>query len=185
MGSPNSEQGRRGDEVLHNVKLSTFSISKAPVSQKDYQDVMRNNPSVKININGPVDNVSWHDAVKFCNELSVREKLTPVYVYNDKTVIWNDSANGYRLLTEAEWEYACKTGDADFFGAVEWCWDWYGEYDLNNPTDPKGPNEGMLNQKVVRGLFNSETSKNPSARFYFDSSGKTEKLGFRIARSVK
>ncbi|MDR2731100.1 MAG: formylglycine-generating enzyme family protein [Treponema sp.] len=184
MGSKDSEQKRRGDEVFHNVKLEAFYFSKDPVSQKEYYAVMRNSHGSGENINEPIDNVSWYDAVNYCNELSIREKLTPVYMYRENTVIWNNAANGYRLLTEAEWEYACKTDSVSFFSVSEWCWDWYGEYDLENLTNPQGPGEGLLNQKVVRGYTDNESIKDPSARFYINSSVRMENLGFRVARST-
>jgi formylglycine-generating enzyme required for sulfatase activity len=110
MGSPSSEAERSDHEAQHRVTVSSFSMGQYEVTQREYETVMGNNPSTFKGANLPVENVSWFDAVFYCNQRSVREGLTPAYTINGENVTWNRSANGYRLPTEAEWEYACRAG---------------------------------------------------------------------------
>jgi len=64
--------------------------------------------------NQPVTFVSWNDAVAFCNWKSKKDKLTPCYKIIGDSVVWDKSAKGYRLLTEAEWEYMARSGDKEY-----------------------------------------------------------------------
>jgi len=104
------------DAPPHEVVVSSFYMDKCLVSQEQYQKVMGANPSRWKGDKNPVEQVRWSDAVKFCNQRSLLEKLQPCY--DLKTWKCDFTASGYRLPTEAEWEYACRAGTATayFFG---------------------------------------------------------------------
>jgi sulfatase modifying factor 1 len=111
MGSPTSELGRGGDEVPHPVTLTTdFWMAETEVTKRQYRYLTGDSPSYFKGDDLPVEQVSWYDAVAYCNALSVKEKLTPCYQISGTTVGWGDGlkCTGYRLPTEAEWEYAAN-----------------------------------------------------------------------------
>lgn len=110
MGSPDTEAWRSEDETQHIVTVSDFYMSMYEVTQAEYTEVIGSNPSSFSGDMLPVETVSWLDAIRYCNARSELEGLQPAYFIEGQTVTWNRSADGYRLPTEAEWEYACRAG---------------------------------------------------------------------------
>ena len=115
MGSPDSERQRNKDEAAHSVTISSFYVDPYEVRQSDYEKIMGTNPSHFKGDNLPVENVTWFDAIEYCNRLSQSRGLTPVYTIDGDTVTWDRKADGYRLLTEAEWEYTARAGTTTIY----------------------------------------------------------------------
>jgi formylglycine-generating enzyme required for sulfatase activity len=144
MGSPESETGRLVDEgPQHEVELTKgFHLGVCPVTQDEYQQIVGSNPSnFTSDPRRPVEKVSWFDAVAFCNRLSERELLSPFYTIQGEQVRIA-GGDGYRLPTEAEWEYACRTGTTTrwWFGDDESRlgeFAWYGS-NFGSTTHPVG-----------------------------------------------
>ncbi len=127
MGSPASEPERSSDEIRHSVTVDSFYMAKTEVSQQEYQAVMGSNPSETKGDKLPVTNITWYDAIQYCNKLSEAEGLTPCYTISGTTITWEKSACGYRLPTEAEWEYAARANTTTPF--------WFGDYVHNSDAN--------------------------------------------------
>lgn len=167
------------------VTISDFYIGKYDVTQKEWIKVMGTNPSKFLGDDLPVEMVSWYDSIEYCNKRSIQEGLQPYYNIdkskkdpNNKpdpkfgdlddikwTVTINPRANGYRLPTEAEWEYAAGGGQlsknyiysgSDIVDDVAWFWRNAGDnylagpwlwttieenHDKTKPVGRKKPNE--------------------------------------------
>jgi len=156
MGVDRAAPTRDYDEwPVHQVTVGDFAIGKTDVTQAQWQVVMGDNPSDNRGPDLPVDSVTWYQAIAFCNRLSLKEGLTPVYrdygAWADGTMrldFADPTANGYRLPTEAEWEYAARGGalnkgsryaGGDDAAAVAWYRDDSGDH--SHPVGQKAPNE--------------------------------------------
>ena len=110
-----SNSGGEDESPAHPVTVSPFAMDRREVNQKIYETLMMADPSHFKGPDNPVEQVRWSDAAMFCNTRSQEEGLEPCY--DEITFACNFEASGYRLPTEAEWEYACRAGsnsDYDF-----------------------------------------------------------------------
>ncbi len=110
MGSPPNEPGRRSDETRGEVLIQRpFYIAVTETTVGQYQQMMGTNPSLwAAESSHPVESVLWNEALLFCNRLSQQEKLPQALEHTSLAWICYFERPGYRLPTEAEWEYACR-----------------------------------------------------------------------------
>jgi formylglycine-generating enzyme required for sulfatase activity len=135
MGSPESEEGSRHSErPQHRVMVPEFYMGKFPITQTQYEAVLGQNPSEFKGPQRPVENVSWQDAVAFCEVLS------------------EQTGRGYRLPSEAEWEYACRAGTAGPFHFGETITSELANYN-GNYSYGQGPKSNNRQQTTNVGQF--------------------------------
>ncbi len=129
VGSPDSEEGRRLNEASHDATVSrAFYIKATPVTRREWKALMGTRPYFfeKLADDAPIENITWFDAVEFCNRLSQLDGLKKVYrlsdVQTDGTSIKSARVEflgldvlGYRLPSEIEWEWACRAGSEEAF----------------------------------------------------------------------
>ena len=106
-------KGDPDERPAHKVQVSAFYMDTHEVTQKAYEALVQQNPSKSKGPDKPVEQVDWYHAVLFCNMRSLKEGLKPCY--DSKTLAGDFNANGYRLPTEAEWEYACRAGTRESY----------------------------------------------------------------------
>lgn len=216
-------KGEMNERPVHKVRLNDFFIGTEEVSLDLYMQfcgesgdhlpvfkdpaLMRERsipPAIyetRTAVCKSVCGIDWYDAVAFCNWLSRKLKLKPCYDIQFTKVTCDFNANGFRLPTEAEWEYAARGGHREAFqseGAEnaygikalysdlgEWCWDLYGmDYYETSPVDsPLGIAEETAN-RVVRGCDWSEVGRaRPSYRNFQQPKTENARIGFRLARN--
>lgn len=198
-------------ERILNVKQipeRNISMGATEVTQLVYEKVMGKNPASHKGRQFPVESVSWYDAVEFCNTLSQMYNLKPAYFVDDKkNVTWDQEADGYRLPTEAEWEFCSKGGkDLKYSGSddiEEVAWynknsngsihpvaekkaNDYGLYDMSGNVfewcwDPAFENESSSCDKG--GSYkNKEDTCSITAEDCSDKNSKYSNLGIRLVR---
>ncbi|HHV37557.1 MAG TPA: SUMF1/EgtB/PvdO family nonheme iron enzyme [Candidatus Cloacimonetes bacterium] len=136
------------ERPIHDVTISSFWIDKYQVTQKEWKNIMRSKPSKIKSDNLPVQYVSWYDAIEYCNKRSIKEGLMPCYSGSGDDITCNWEADGYRLPTEAEWEYAARGGNksrgykyagSNTLDDVAWCKS--NSQNKIHPIGQKSPNE--------------------------------------------
>jgi len=151
MGSPPTEPDRYSETQQHRVQIPRrFAIAAKEVTAEQYDQFVKETPQDEVTKNdsyspdpkGPMDNVSWYDAAAYCNWLSRKENLPEYYEPNERgkyaagVRIKSDALklSGYRLPTEAEWEYACRSGAATsrYYGSSNDLLDRYAWYNLTS-----------------------------------------------------
>jgi formylglycine-generating enzyme len=153
------KMGLRGQSMdekpVHDVKLDNFWVSKFEVTVAEWKEycnatkkVMPRLPDWGWQDNEPIVGISWYDAIDYCNWLSSKSSLAPCYRKSGNEVEWIKTANGYRLPTEAEWEFAARGGkltkNFTYSGSEDpKSTGWYNENSDNKPhkVGTKIPNE--------------------------------------------
>jgi len=140
---------KKNESPVHKVWVDSFLMDRCEVTQGEYEKLIAGNPSHFKGAKNPVEQISWSNAVLYCNTRSRKENLKPCY--DEETGKCDFSANGYRLPTESEWEYACRSGTkTDYFFGRETSllkdYAWFADNSTNKtqPVGQKKPNQWEL-----------------------------------------
>jgi formylglycine-generating enzyme required for sulfatase activity len=193
MGSTGTD-ARADEKPVHQVTVSDFYIDRYEITQQEWEKIMglNKNRSKWKGDNLPAAQVTWYEAVEYCNLRSAAEGLDPVYSGSGDKIVCDFSRNGYRLPTEAEWEYAAKGGakaaaytlyaGSNTPGDVAW-------YDANSgakihPIGQKDPNSLGLHD--MSGNVREWCWDRYNASYYAKSPAKNpagpETGGYRVSR---
>jgi len=146
--------GNEDEKPVHTVTIGDFYIGKYEVTVTQFKNVRENIQSNKKPNNKPEDEATWYDAAEFCNKLSEMEGLETCYSGNGNNITCNFNASGYRLPTEAEWEYAARGGNKSMG------YEYSGGYKLS----------AVANNSLLGGR-DSVGSKNPNELGIYDMTG--------------
>ncbi|MFC0623051.1 formylglycine-generating enzyme family protein [Kribbella deserti] len=192
------------------VGLAPYELAAVPVTQAFYAELTGQRPSTATGDRLPVEGISWLDAVRFCNTLSERSGLTPAYHLDGESAEWNETSDGYRLPTEAEWEHACRAGTTGpRYGALdEIAWYRGNSQERLHEVGGKEPNAWGLydmlgnvwewcwdlydpvaygNYRVLRGggWFDEHWSCRASVRRRSHPTYRIDDVGLRLARTLR